>query len=189
MNIISNFLFLYFNLYLFFTCSEESLFNNPYRSNISYNPINYIIIAKSIIPRYKRNKRFFEHLDFRILQTYKKLYYGSYTLSPSFFSFCDQYHNKYLLLENKFYSMDDVNGIYSFKFLFNLDSDFLFIDFIIDDQKQLLKKNVLESLNDTSINVNLPNNIIIYGKKNGKICFYYIYSNKFLYSELENIDS
>ena len=85
--------------------------------------------------------------------------------------------------------MDDVNGIYSFKFLFNLDSDFLFIDFIIDDQKQLLKKNVLESINDTSINVNLPNNIIIYGKKNGKICFYYIYTNKLLYSDLENIDS
>ena len=149
-------------------------------SNTTCNPINYLIVVNSTSVKNTENEEFF------ILDNYKKLFYDSYSLSPSFFSIIDQHNNRYLLLENKFYSMTDENGIYSFEFLFNLTSDFIFIDYIIDNKNKVLGG---EMLYNTHPKISKTTNIIIYGKKDGKICFYYIDSNKLVYSNLTNIDS
>ena len=190
MKAISNFLFLYFNICLLssYNVNVKSIIINPTRSIEESNPINYIIIAKNKEEKVIGNQRLLEQLDHDILQNYKKLYYDSYNLSPFFFSFCDSYNNIYLLLKNKFYYMTEVSGIYAFKYLFRLDSDFLFVDYIIDKHLEFSNLNIIESINDASKMVSLLNNIIIYGKKNKKICFYYIYSKKLLCSDLENID-
>ena len=66
MKIISFILFFSFNLYLVQLSEEESIFINPYKSNIEYNPVNYLILIKS-----DSVKSIIEQTNYNIMQNMK----------------------------------------------------------------------------------------------------------------------
>ncbi len=62
MKAISNFLFLYFNIYLLssYNVNVKSIIINPIRSIKESNPINYVIIAKKEEAKAIKNQRLLE---------------------------------------------------------------------------------------------------------------------------------
>ena len=186
------FLFINFNLISFL--NRESIFNNPSKSNKTFNPINYkiIIISNKVSAQIQKNllaiSEFFQNLqtdahsvkevstdkielenyDFTVLQHYDKSYYNSYIISSDFFGFKDNLNITYIILENKLYILDEINKEWSQIVLEN-NPKFYNIDYI---NGELQGYEVL----------------IIYGKENEKIFFYYINSNILLFFESKKID-
>ena len=187
-------LFLFINFNLISLLNEESIFNNPSKSNKTFNPINYkiIIISNKVSAQIQKNllaiSEFFQNLqtdaqsvkevstdkielenyDFTVLQHYDKSYYNSYIISSDFFGFKDNLNVTYIILENKLYKLDEINKEWSQIVLEN-NPKFYNIDYI---NGELQGYEVL----------------IIYGKENEKIFFYYINSNILLFFESKKID-
>ena len=181
------FLFINFNLISFL--NGESIFNNPSKSNKTFNPINYktIIISNKVSAQIQKNllaiSEFFQNLqtdaqsvkevstdkielenyDFTVLQHYDKSYYNSYIISSVFFGYKDNLNVTYIILENKLYILDEINK----------------------ELSQIVLENNPKFYNIDYINGELQGHevLIIYGKENEKIFFYYINSNILLFFE------
>ena len=189
MNLFSCLFLLFFNLFSIFSLNEQLIIDNPIQSNKTYNPIYYkiIILSETIVVDYPKISSFSsnsvllsntgiesQQYTFTVFQHYEKLYYNSFVLFPDFFAFNDNSNNKYFIIENKLYQMND---IYSFKFILNFN--FSCIDFIKGNR---IKYGQQESSF-------IDNEILIYGKQNENIYFYSIDSNILIYTDLKNIDN
>ena len=187
MKLIPGLLLLFLNFFTIISLNE-SISNNPYKSNKQSNPINYkiIILSESIIAEYPKISSTSERLSlssnieigqkttFTVLHHYEQLNNNSFILFPDFFAYFENSNTKYFILENRLYQMNDNS---SFEFKLNLN--FSYIDFI--------KRNLSKHRQEESSNID--DEIIIYGKLNENIYFYSIDSNILLYSDLNNIDT
>ena len=188
MKMISFILFFSFNLYLIQLSEEESIFINPHKSNIEYNPINYIILVKS-----DSVQSIMDQTNYNILQHYEKSFYDSYVITPNFFVLNDKSDKEFLLFENTFYPMSLSSTRDSITLLNKSISDFKFIDYINNEPQETdeITHEITEEGRNGSRGSTKPSPtyIIIYGIKDKKICFYYLDLNKYLYSDIDNIDT
>ena len=106
--------------------------------------------------------------SYNVLKHYENLIYYHYSLSPDFFAFID-YSYTHLFFKNKIYNVIEDDGTNSqIELVINLNSSFLFIDYI--KRNQIIDKQQEEG-------EYISNETIIYGKENEYIAFYYINSN------------
>ena len=186
---------LLFDFYLSY--SNAPIYQNPVMSEREFNIVNYTFIIKE-----KENKMkgttFNEHEAILIAENLPKIYYQSYVFGIDLFIFKNDSEHNFLLFNKKYYSIFEENGEYFFMLIKNLNSSLDYFGYIQNKSKifePVLKKEETEVNN--KLNTNLPfeanlrridnsnpkpnTDIIIYGKINNELCFYYIDSNSNTY--------
>ena len=175
MKVISKLLFLFVILYSLPYSDEESIINNPILSNKTSYFINYkiIVLSRTISDLQIDNFNTFARHFNKILQHYDKLFYNSYVLSQDFFALKDNLNITYFLLENKLYKYKEDNREME-PLECELEPNFIFIDYI--NGKSTIENPIYKE-------------VIIYGKKNERIIFYYIDSKRTVISDLKIDDT
>ena len=181
MEVIFRFLFIF--LYLILLSNVNSIIENPLLSRRKYNPIDYkiIILSESIqLDQSYVSESNSIKSTYKVFQNYDKLFLNSYVLSQDFFIFDVDFNSKdkYLILENNLYKViKEANEIFQIDFIRNLN--FSFIDCINANKQAKYEQpeNYIYKINT------------IYGKENEEIYFYYIDSDIYIFSGIENIDN
>ena len=140
----------YYSL-LFLSLSKEDMFNNPKKIELESNPIDYIII-----------------IDEPSISSINNIvnYYDSYLPSQSLLLCIDESDTKFLLLENRLFSFRGEGEHYSFTYVKNIYSDVKYTGYITFNQFTLE-----DGVNLCEIE---ENEILLYGKKENNIDFYFI---------------
>ena len=150
-----------FILFSSFLCSNIEFKNNPIKTDIKSNNINFKISFSSY-----QAKTFIGQNNITIFEEKHsvKLKGKSYAYSPSLFVLIDESNNYFLFANNNYYSITvDSNEITSFTYLKSLPKNCTYFGYFCETK--------------TNADSN-ENNIIIYGIKKSSVYFYDISEDK-----------
>ena len=157
--------FILFSYFFLFIASNQQIINNPIKTNKDFNPINYIIIYESNEVHIKINN---STLILTVKKDFKKLFHNSFIFSQSL-ELCENKLNDIFLFVNEKYYLakreSEIN-IKTISIIGELDPNFKYFGYT----SALNPKNH----NTNNNNLDLKNEIIIYGKLNQKMNFFFI---------------
>ena len=174
-----NGIFLLFTYIIFFSLSYGEMINNPILSSQISNPINYKIIYKSTEAQIES-----ETQTLNIQEDFIKITHNSYTLFQPLIATIDENNNYYLFLEDKYYSitLNAENEINIKNFKKSFSSNYNFTDYI---KCEHYNSNIPIKDNMCAIE---EDEIIIYGKTEQFINFYFVTENNIYSLEFGDID-
>jgi hypothetical protein len=159
--------------YIIFIIIKGDMITNPINTGLTSNNIDFKITLTSDKIAYTR------HINLKIKinqdENNAKIDEKSYLFSPSCFLCIDRSNNKFFLLSNNYYKVEQKKEIMSLSPLFSFPTNINYLGYIAEKQHDYYDWSGPKEGYRCEIN---NNEIIIYGIKDNNIYFYYILENK-----------
>ena len=159
--------------YIIFIIIKGDMITNPINTGLTSNNIDFKITLTSDKIAYTR------HINLKIKinqdENNAKIDAKSYLFSPSCFLCIDRSNNKFFLLSNNYYKVEQKKEIISLSPLFSLPTNINYLGYIAEKQHDIYDWSGPKEGYRCEIN---KNEIIIYGLKDNNIYFFlsHIYS-------------